>query len=77
MSEVVTILAELNGEHKEIYKVKLGKDGSLYLFFSGLKPADSYISLHTSGDFHVTRSRERERVKFYPKPKRKIVRARL
>jgi hypothetical protein len=55
MGVVVTILAELAGEYREVFKVEQGKDGSLYVFFSGLKPADAHISIHESGDFHVTR----------------------
>jgi hypothetical protein len=57
MGEIVTIIAESRGEHKEIFKVKQGKDESLYVFFSGLKPPDAHLSLHASGDFHVRRSR--------------------
>lgn len=57
MNDVVTILAELRGEHKEVFRVKQEKDASLYVVFSGLKSPDAYLSLHTSGDFHVTRTR--------------------
>jgi hypothetical protein len=58
MSEVVAVLAELGGEHREVFKVEQRKDGSLYIFFSGLKHADAHISIHESGDFHVTRFKD-------------------
>lgn len=54
MGVVVTVLAELEGEHREFFKVDQRKDGSLYVIFSGTKFPDAYISLHVSGDFHVT-----------------------
>jgi hypothetical protein len=57
MGEIVTILAELGGEHKEIFNVRQGKDGSLYVNFSGMKFPDGHISLHNSGVFQVTRTR--------------------
>jgi hypothetical protein len=56
VSEIVTILAEFGAEQREFFKIRQEKDGSLYIVFSGLKPPDAYLSLHKSGDFHVTRS---------------------
>lgn len=58
MGLVVTVLAELGGEHREFFKIDKRKDGSLYVVFSGSKFPDAYISLHESGDFHVTRSKD-------------------
>jgi hypothetical protein len=58
MGVVVTILAELVGEQREFFKIDQRTDGSLYVVFSGQKFPDAYISLHESGDFHVTRSKD-------------------
>jgi hypothetical protein len=63
MGVVVTILAEMGREHREVFKVEQGKDGSLYVLFSGSKPSDAHISLHSSGDFHVTRFRDGKKYK--------------
>ena len=49
------------GEHREVFKVDQREDGSLYVVFSGSKFPDAYISLHESGDFHVTRSKDGEK----------------
>jgi hypothetical protein len=58
MGVVVTILAELGGEHREVFKIDQRTDGSLYVVFSGSRFPDAYITLHESGDFHVTRSED-------------------
>jgi hypothetical protein len=57
MGVIVTILAEFGGEHREAFKIKQQRNGSLYVVFSGIKFPDAYISLHASGHFHVTRSK--------------------
>jgi hypothetical protein len=61
MTRIVTIVAEYGGEQREVFHINQGNDRSLYLNFGSRLP-DSHISLHKSGDFHVTRCKDGKRM---------------
>jgi len=53
VARILTVLAKSGTEYRDVFSISNGKDDSLYLMSLSEFP-DSHISIHTSGDFHVT-----------------------
>ena len=52
MVKIITIIAQFNGEYREVFNIQTGSDGSIYL--KGSSEPNPHISIHRSGAFQVT-----------------------